>query len=232
MFSCRSPATRPLTRSSRSNGTDVTDAVHRERRRPARSRHRPRRRQEHDRGEGRRRHRRLDGDEPLEERSDVLGSAHQAVGLHDRGGRPGCRDRRRLRRADRHDVVVQARRTGRRSLSPTRPTIPADVGDDHGRRRDRAVRHPHRARRDRPRHLHDLVARPDARRPATWDPAGWNDRLVYRFGGGCGTQYSQGVARSRAAPTPTCSAAATPSRRTRSTRSRPRATRRCRPRPR
>jgi hypothetical protein len=27
---------------------------------------------------------------------------------------------------------------------------------------------------------------------ANWDPAGWNDRLVYRFGGGCGTQYSQG----------------------------------------
>jgi hypothetical protein len=27
---------------------------------------------------------------------------------------------------------------------------------------------------------------------ATWDPAGWNDRLVYRFGGGCGTQPSQG----------------------------------------
>lgn len=25
-----------------------------------------------------------------------------------------------------------------------------------------------------------------------WDPSGWNDRLVYRFGGGCGTQYSQG----------------------------------------
>jgi hypothetical protein len=26
-----------------------------------------------------------------------------------------------------------------------------------------------------------------------WKPAGWNDRLVYRFGGGCGTQYSQGT---------------------------------------
>ncbi|OWY62290.1 hypothetical protein B7486_59235, partial [cyanobacterium TDX16] len=25
-----------------------------------------------------------------------------------------------------------------------------------------------------------------------WDATGWNQRLVYRFGGGCGTQYSQG----------------------------------------
>jgi hypothetical protein len=25
-----------------------------------------------------------------------------------------------------------------------------------------------------------------------WDPSAWNERLVYRFGGGCGTQYSQG----------------------------------------
>jgi len=25
-----------------------------------------------------------------------------------------------------------------------------------------------------------------------WDDAGWNRRLIYRFGGGCGTQYSQG----------------------------------------
>jgi hypothetical protein len=25
-----------------------------------------------------------------------------------------------------------------------------------------------------------------------WDRTGWNERLVYRFGGGCGTQYSQG----------------------------------------
>jgi hypothetical protein len=25
-----------------------------------------------------------------------------------------------------------------------------------------------------------------------WDATGWNERLVYRFGGGCGTQYSQG----------------------------------------
>jgi hypothetical protein len=31
--------------------------------------------------------------------------------------------------------------------------------------------------------------------PATeqWDPSGWNERLVFRFGGGCGTQYSQGL---------------------------------------
>jgi hypothetical protein len=31
--------------------------------------------------------------------------------------------------------------------------------------------------------------------PATegdWDRRGWNERLVYRFGGGCGTQYAQG----------------------------------------
>jgi hypothetical protein len=27
---------------------------------------------------------------------------------------------------------------------------------------------------------------------SSWDPSGWNGRLVYRFGGGCGTQYSQG----------------------------------------
>jgi hypothetical protein len=27
----------------------------------------------------------------------------------------------------------------------------------------------------------------------TWKPVGWNQRLVYRFGGGCGTQYSQGT---------------------------------------
>jgi hypothetical protein len=27
-----------------------------------------------------------------------------------------------------------------------------------------------------------------------WKPTGWNGRLVYRFGGGCGTQYSQGNA--------------------------------------
>jgi hypothetical protein len=26
-----------------------------------------------------------------------------------------------------------------------------------------------------------------------WKPAAWNERLVYRFGGGCGTQYSQGT---------------------------------------
>jgi Tannase-like family of unknown function (DUF6351) len=25
-----------------------------------------------------------------------------------------------------------------------------------------------------------------------WDRSGWNERLVFRFGGGCGTQYSQG----------------------------------------
>ncbi len=30
---------------------------------------------------------------------------------------------------------------------------------------------------------------PDAE---TWDPSGWNGRLVMRFGGGCGTTYSQG----------------------------------------
>lgn len=28
--------------------------------------------------------------------------------------------------------------------------------------------------------------------PGVWDPSGWNHRLAYRFGGGCGTQYSQG----------------------------------------
>ena len=28
--------------------------------------------------------------------------------------------------------------------------------------------------------------------PATWDPTGWNGRLVLRFGGGCGTTWSQG----------------------------------------
>jgi hypothetical protein len=27
---------------------------------------------------------------------------------------------------------------------------------------------------------------------AQWDRSGWNERLVFRFGGGCGTQYSQG----------------------------------------
>src|SRR5205085_1245185 len=26
-----------------------------------------------------------------------------------------------------------------------------------------------------------------------WDDSGWNGRLVYRFGGGCGTSYSQGA---------------------------------------
>jgi hypothetical protein len=25
-----------------------------------------------------------------------------------------------------------------------------------------------------------------------WDPSGWNQRLIYQFGGGCGEQYSQG----------------------------------------
>jgi hypothetical protein len=28
---------------------------------------------------------------------------------------------------------------------------------------------------------------------ADWDASAWNDRLVYRFGGGCGTSYSQGA---------------------------------------
>lgn len=28
---------------------------------------------------------------------------------------------------------------------------------------------------------------------ATWDPSRWNRRLVYRFGGGCGTLYTQGA---------------------------------------
>ncbi len=28
--------------------------------------------------------------------------------------------------------------------------------------------------------------------PPTWDPKGWNGRLVMRFGGGCGVTYSQG----------------------------------------
>jgi hypothetical protein len=28
---------------------------------------------------------------------------------------------------------------------------------------------------------------------ADWDDTGWNGRLVYRFGGGCGTQYAQGT---------------------------------------
>lgn len=28
--------------------------------------------------------------------------------------------------------------------------------------------------------------------PPTWDPEGWNGRLVMRFGGGCGVTYSQG----------------------------------------
>lgn len=28
---------------------------------------------------------------------------------------------------------------------------------------------------------------------ADWDASAWNERLVFRFGGGCGTQYSQGV---------------------------------------
>jgi hypothetical protein len=38
------------------------------------------------------------------------------------------------------------------------------------------------------------VLDPDAGTPGAWHPAAWNDRLVYRFGGGCGTGYSQGSA--------------------------------------
>jgi hypothetical protein len=34
-----------------------------------------------------------------------------------------------------------------------------------------------------------LDPQPGAKR---WKPTGWNQRLVYRFGGGCGTQFSQG----------------------------------------
>ncbi|MCU1427847.1 MAG: hypothetical protein JWL83_1847 [Actinomycetia bacterium] len=36
------------------------------------------------------------------------------------------------------------------------------------------------------------VLDPNAGAAAAWRPTGWNERLVYRFGGGCGTQYSQG----------------------------------------
>jgi hypothetical protein len=38
------------------------------------------------------------------------------------------------------------------------------------------------------------VLDPDAGTPGAWRPTAWNDRLVYRFGGGCGTGYSQGSA--------------------------------------
>lgn len=33
---------------------------------------------------------------------------------------------------------------------------------------------------------------PDPENPTVWDPAAWNGRLVYEFGGGCGVTYSQG----------------------------------------
>jgi hypothetical protein len=33
---------------------------------------------------------------------------------------------------------------------------------------------------------------PDPTDPAVWDPAAWNGRLVYEYGGGCGVTYSQG----------------------------------------
>ncbi len=37
-----------------------------------------------------------------------------------------------------------------------------------------------------------LDPKPKAAAGATWDASGWNHRLVYRFGGGCGNQYTQG----------------------------------------
>jgi hypothetical protein len=33
---------------------------------------------------------------------------------------------------------------------------------------------------------------PDPGDPTAWDPAAWNGRLVYEYGGGCGVTYSQG----------------------------------------
>jgi len=36
--------------------------------------------------------------------------------------------------------------------------------------------------------------------PATFDPSGWNGRLVYQFGGGCGTTYTQGFLLLSSAP--------------------------------
>ena len=89
-------------------------------------------------------------------------------------------------RTSAQDGSVRSRSRIRRRSRPTSATTTVA-------RRDRAVRHPHRAGRDRSRastRSGRSIPTPGDRR--TWDPAGWNDRLVYRFGGGCGTQYSQG----------------------------------------
>ena len=94
---------------------------------------------------------------------------------------------------------------GRRVRRARRPDRAAGRprADDDARRSHRRLHRPPRARHDRPGRLRDRGAlRPGAPpSPFTAEP-GWNERLVYTFGGGCNVGYHQGAGTGRRAHRP------------------------------
>ena len=145
---------------------------------------RPPCRGEPDHGDGRR----ADGNarrrEPLDQRAGVLGAA-PAVALHHPGGRPRGDDRCEVRWPDDRRVPVQDREW--------RLSLRSPAGTDHAPGRWRRLRNvngqsvPYVVRLER-----GVINRTPYSFAVLNVPSAWNQRLVYQFGGGCGTTYSQG----------------------------------------
>ncbi len=131
--------------------------------------------------------------QPPDHRPAVLRPAAAAVLLRDRAGRARPAARRVLLRADAGDATGTARRPGvRRARRPGRAARRPRADDDvDGRTVDYIVRL-ERGTIDRGVYeiaaLYDPAAPPS---PFTAEP-GWNERLVYTFGGGCNVGYHQG----------------------------------------
>ena len=109
-------------------------------------------------------------DEPLEERADVLRAAPRAVGVHDRGRRPRPPTDADCDAPTKTTWSYQSPPTARVKPLADPASIPADVATTTVDGEDGAVRVRTETGRHRPRHLHDLDARPRRRAPtARWD---------------------------------------------------------------
>ena len=165
---------------------------------------------EHDRGTSGRPHREARGDEPPCHRTGVLGSASGPVRLPDRGVGPRCATRRQLLGADEGRVLLpiecaagtvrpaaRARPHARRpsSRGPLQAPASTDIAQtttSDGRSVPYIVR-VESGTINRSIYRIAILDDPARRAPQAWRPgAGWNRRLMFSFGGGCGTNYDQG----------------------------------------